>query len=178
MEEGRQVLDLAAPRPKLEHPAAVQPDLVRLAVGVEVEQLAEKTEARRLDVQGERREGETLDVVDRVNRRVPGDSVAVWPQDLLGLRRQSGILEPGLGKRLDDAPVERDVRRSGIGICVERLEVHDVDGAGRGKVTHELVRPPGHGVELEAQLRIELEPAAKRLGRRRIAETGRDEERD
>src|SRR5207249_11155871 len=85
MEEGRQVLDLAAPRPKLEHPAAVQPDLVRLAVGVEVEQLAEKTEARRLDVQGERREGEALDVVDRVNRRVPGDSVAVWPQDLLRL---------------------------------------------------------------------------------------------
>src|SRR5205823_1619525 len=118
MEEGRQVLDLTAPRPQLEHPTAVQPDLVRLAIGVEVEQLAEKAEARRLDVQGERREGEALDVLDGVNRRVPGDSVAVRPQDLLGLRRQSGILEPSLGKSLDDAAVERDVRRSGIGICV------------------------------------------------------------
>src|SRR2546423_13417303 len=68
VEEGRQVLDLPTPRPQLEHPAAVQPDLVRLAVGVEVEQLAEKAEARRLDVQGERREGEALDVVDGVNR--------------------------------------------------------------------------------------------------------------
>ena len=104
-------MDLAAPGAELEHAAAVESDPLSRAVVVEVEQLAEKAEARRLDVQRPRREGEPLDVGNGMNRRVPGDSCAVWPQGLFRLGCQRRIFEPGLGEALGDTAVERNVRR-------------------------------------------------------------------
>src|SRR5436190_18537735 len=80
--ERGEVLDLAAAGPELEHAAAVQLDHVAGAVVVEVEQLAEEAKARSLDVQGQGRERKTLDVGDRVNRRIPRDPLPVRPQDL------------------------------------------------------------------------------------------------
>src|SRR5207244_7244700 len=64
----------------------------------------------------------------------------------------------------------------GIRIRGEGLVVDDVDGSSRGQLLNELVRPPGSGVELEAQLGVELQPAPQRLGRGWITETGRDDE--
>ena len=67
------------PRPdgELELAAAVHPDAALLAVVVEREQLAQRPEARGLDVDHLRRERQRLDVGDRVDVRVPGHAVAV-----------------------------------------------------------------------------------------------------
>src|SRR5215207_8444290 len=69
VEDRGQVLDLAAAGPQLPLPAAVAPDVPLLAVVVGGEQLAERPEARRLDVDHLRRPGLALDVGDRVDHR-------------------------------------------------------------------------------------------------------------
>ena len=76
-----------------------------------------------------------------MNRRIPRDPLPVRPQDLGGLVRQGGVFEPRRGKAFGDPAVERDVRRSGVLIRVEGLEVHDLDRSGRGQLLNELVRP-------------------------------------
>src|SRR4029079_12594361 len=71
VEDRRQVLDLAAADAELELAAAVALDPVFLAVLVELEERAQAAGARRLDVDHLRHERERLDVVDRVDDRVP-----------------------------------------------------------------------------------------------------------
>jgi hypothetical protein len=44
-----------------------------------------------------------------VDVRVPGDAVAWRGEDLVGLRRQLRVLDPGVGERLGDPPVEHRV---------------------------------------------------------------------
>src|SRR6185437_15670269 len=107
---------------------------------------------------------------------VPGDSVAVGPQDLVGLLGQRGVFEPGLRKALGDPTVELDVCWRGVWSGVERLVVDDVDGPRSCQLVNELVRPPSRGVQLEAQCRVELEAALQGLGRRGVAQAGRDDE--
>ncbi len=170
------MLDLPAAGAELEHAASVQADPSIGAIVVEVEQRPKEAETRRLGVQRAGREGEVFDVGDGVDRSVPGDPVAVRPEDRVGLVGHGRIFEPDLGKALGDAAVELEVRRSRARIRVVSLVVDDVDRSGRRELVHELVRPGGLGVELEAQLWIELQTSAQRLGRGRVAETGRDDE--
>ena len=145
------------------------------------EQRLDRAEARRLDVDRARREREPLDVGDGVDRRVPGDAVAVRLERGVGLGDgQVGILEPRLGERLGDAAVE-----AGVGVDVDRralvgaLEVDRRDRAGRRRAARS-ARPSQSGVavELEAQPRVDLEPARDRLEARRVAEPHRDDEAD
>ena len=151
-----------------------------VAVVVAGEQRLDRAEARRLDVDGLGRERERLDVGDRVDRRVPGDAVAVGLERGVGLGLgQVGVLEPGVGQRLGDPAVERRV-----GVDVDRralvgaLEVDRGDRAGLDELLDQLAGPVGRAVELEAQPRVDLEPVAHRLEARRVAEPQRDDEAD
>ena len=83
------------------------------------------------------------------------------------------------GKRLDDAPVELRVRRLvDDGALVLALEIDRVDRPGRGQLGDELVRPVAGRVELEAERRVEVEPALDLVGRRRIDQAPRGHEGD
>ena len=73
MKQRCEVLDLPATDAELGLAAAVVADAVLGAVVVEVEQLAQAADARGLDVQHPRRERERANVIDGVDRRVPGD---------------------------------------------------------------------------------------------------------
>ena len=77
-------------------------------------------------------ERQRLDVGDGVDGGVPGDPVVGVGQRRRGpLGDDVGVLEPGVGKGLDDALVED---RVGLlvddGPAVQRLEVDRVHGAG------------------------------------------------
>src|SRR5947208_1555944 len=69
-----------------------------------------------------------------MNRRVPGDPVAVRPQDLDGLVGQRRVFEPSLRKTLGDAAVERKIGGRRVRTRVESLVVDDLDRAGRGQL--------------------------------------------
>ena len=172
MEDRGEVLDVAAAGAELELAAAVHPDAARLAVLVGAEQRAQRPQARRLDVDHPRREGQGLDVGDAVDGRVPGDAVAVGEEDRVGLLGQLRVLDPGVGEGLDDAAVE-----DGVGglvddrADVEALEVDRVDRAGGHEPGDELGRPLGGRVELEAQRRVALQALASR-GRASAARPG------
>ena len=167
MEERRERLDLAAAGSELELAAAVEHDPLLLAVVVEVEQPLQRAEPRRLRVEATRREGQRLDVFDGVDREIPGDAIAVRREHRIGLRRQPGILDPGVGKALGGEPVEV---RPGCGVdpvpLVEALQIDGIDGAGRCESVDELGRPFVARVELEAQRGIELEVGERVLLRR------------
>src|SRR5215211_3821743 len=98
MEQRGQVLDLATADLQLALPAAVDRDAVRPAVLVDREQLPQRAEARRLRVDG--LASVLLDVVERVQVGVPGDSVGVRLEHGLGLVVEVRVLEVGLGKGL------------------------------------------------------------------------------
>src|SRR5207247_8848470 len=76
VEERRENLDLPSPRSELELAAAVEPDPAGGTVVVEGEELAERPEPRRLDVERPGREGQSLHVREGVDRRGPGDPPA------------------------------------------------------------------------------------------------------
>ena len=83
-----------------------------------------------------------------------GSSTARSPRSSAGSSIQAS------GKPLGDPPVEIGVRRVvDGGAVVGALEIDDVDVPARGELGDELVRPAGGRVELEAQRRVELEPA-------------------
>ena len=109
MEQRCQELDLVATDAELELAAAVGADVVRRAVVVRGEQPLDRAEARRLHVDGPRRPAQRLDVADRVDHRVPGDALVMRLEHRLGLGRQRGILEPGVGEPGDDPLVELGV---------------------------------------------------------------------
>ena len=168
MEERGEVLDLAAARPELELAAAVDLDPVRRAVVVEVEEPLHAAEARRLRVEAARRPLERLDVGDRVDREVPREPVAVRLEHGPRLVVDARVLEPRLRERLGDAAVElRRRRRVDPVAVVQALEVDDVDGAGRGELRDDLVRPLVARVELEADPGIEREQLLRRRSARR-----------
>ncbi len=105
--------------------------------------------------------GSASTFADRVDRRVPGQPVAVRLQRRPRVVVEPGVLDVRVGKRLGDAAVERGAR---VGVdpvaAVVALQVDDVDGAGRSELGHDLVRPAVARVHLEAQGRGELEPRA------------------
>ena len=78
-----------------------------------------------------------------------------------------------LGEGRDDAAVERRVRWRAEFAAEDPFEVHGLDPAGRGQRRHDLVRPVGVRVELEAKLRIQLEPARHARDARRDDEAKR-----
>jgi hypothetical protein len=94
VEDGRQVLDVPAAGAELPLAAAVHGHSALLAVVVGVEEPPDAAEARRLEVQGLRGEGESVDVGDRVDGGVPGDAVAVRGEDGVRLVVQVGVLDP------------------------------------------------------------------------------------
>ena len=159
MEERREQLDLVAADAELELPAAVRADPVVGAVVVGGEEPLDGAEPRGLHVDRPRRPAEGLDVGDRVDHCVPGDPVVVRLEHGLGLRRERRILEPRVGKPVDDPAVERGV---GHGVdaraAVLALEVDRVDRPRGGELRDQLLRPVGRRVELEAQPGIEAEP--------------------
>ena len=110
--------------------------------------------------------------------RIPGDAGVLRLEDGERLGRERRILEPGVGEARDDPLVE-----SGVGHGVDAravvlaLEVDRVDGARRCELRDQLVRPVGCRVELEAEARIVAEPGVEAFGRRRLAESHRDDER-
>jgi hypothetical protein len=86
-----------------------------------------------------------------VDRCIPGDAVAVGLEHDRRLVGERGILDPRLGQRFRDPPVEL---RVGWVVddraAVVPLQVDGVDRAARGELGEELVRPLGGRVELEA----------------------------
>src|SRR5829696_2245553 len=130
MKERGQVLDLPPAGPQLPLAAAVGADSVRLAVVIAGKQLAQRAEARGLDVDHPRRPGQALDVGDRVDDRVPGDPLRDGLEDRAGLLVDVGVFEPRVGEGLDQLAVEL-----GVGVDVDRsalvlaLEVERVDRA-------------------------------------------------
>ena len=85
VKQRREVLGLAAARAELELAAAVGADAALGAVVVGGAELAQAADPRRLDVDHPRRERQRLDVVDRVDRRVPGDPLVVAGEHRRGL---------------------------------------------------------------------------------------------
>ena len=95
-------------------------------------------------------------------------------QQLGHLGQAVGVLEQRVGERGDHALVHREQRRQlAVLDPVLALEVDDLDGAGGGDLVHQLRRPRRRDVELEAQAGVQLEPAADRVERRRVAEPER-----
>ena len=180
MEDRGQVLDLPAPDAELGLAAAVDLDPALGAVVVGGEELLGGAEARGLDVDRARREREVLDVGDRVDRRVPGDAVAVGLEHGVGLGvGQVRVLEPGVRERLGDAAVER---RVGVDVdgraLVGALEVDRGDRAGGRQPVDQVLVPVRGAVELELQPRVGLEPPADRVEARRAADPQRGDEVD
>src|SRR5579875_471401 len=177
VEERGEVLVLVATDAELELAAAVVADAALGAVVVGVEQVAQAAEARGLDVDHARRVGQRLDVGDRVDRRVPGEALAVGGERGVGLGGERGILDPGVREGFGDAPVEQRV-----GWLVDdrarvvALEVDGVDGARRDELGDEPLVPRARGVELEAQRGIALQALRERLHARRLAEAQGDDE--
>ena len=142
VEERGEVLDLPAARAELELAAAVDRDACLGAVVVRVEEPLDAPEARRLEVERPRREGQADDVGDGVDRRIPGDPLAVRLEDGIRLVVQRGILQPRLRKGERDARVEGRIRR-----LVDRrslvgaLEVERVDRAGLDELVDQSVVP-------------------------------------
>ena len=114
-----------------------------------------------------------------MDRRVPGDAVAMRLEHRGRLGGERRVLQPRLGKPFGDAAVEVGIGRRVDGrALVVTLEVDRVDGACRRELGDERVRPLGVRVELEPQTRVEVEPCLEALRRRRLAEAHRDDERD
>ena len=180
MEHRGQVLDLPAPDAELGLAAAVDLDPALGAVVVGREELLGRAEARRLDVDRARREREALDVRDGVDRRVPGDAVAVGLEHGVGFGvGQVRVLEPRVRERLGDAPVERRVRVDVDGrALVGALEVDRRDRSGGRQPVDQRLVPVRGAVELEAQPGVHLEPPADRVEARRAADPQRRDEVD
>src|SRR5436305_5120771 len=109
-----------------------------------------------------------------MDRRVPGDAVAVGPQKLVDLRDQGRVLDPGLRERLHHTGVE-----GGVGLLiydrapVETLEVDGVDRAGLAQLRDQVAVPVRRRVQLEAEGWVGVEAAADRVDRGRVAEAQR-----
>ena len=167
MEDRGEVLNLPATLAELGLAASVGADAAGLAVVVGGEEVADRTEARGLDVDRlRRRPRHRLDVGDRVDRRVPGHPLRNGLQNRPRLLGHVGVLEPGSGEGLDHLPVEHrigfDVDRRAF---VEALEVHRVDRAGLDQRRDQLVVPVVGRVELEPQRRVYRQPRPQRLDR-------------
>ena len=180
VEDRGQVLDLAAAGAELPLAAAVGADPVLVAVVVGREELVQRAEPRRLDVDHLRRPWLRLDVGDRVDRRVPGDAVGDRVEDRPGLVVHVRVLEPGVREGFDQLAVEL-----GIGVDVDRgalvlpLQVERVDSARLDELPDQLVAPVVGGIELEAKGGVDLEPLANRLdGRDLLRAGGRQPHRD
>ena len=168
---------MAAPGAELELAAAVGRDVLLLAVVVRVEESLQRPEPRRLDVDRAWLPGQRLDVVDRVDDRVPRDAISMRLQDRPCLVGHGRILDQRIGEALDEEPVQPRVGRLvDHRAFVLAFEVEDVDAAELDELGDELLRPAAPRVELEAQPWIVLEPTAHRLRARRIAEAHRDDE--
>ena len=92
---------------------------------------------------------------------------------------QRGILEPRVGKPVDDPPVERRVRRvvdDGAGVLA--LEVDRVDAAQLDELARSSSSPVGRASSLNCRPGVVLEDRADALRRGRIAKSTRDDERD
>ena len=158
-------------RPELELAATVDRDPMLGAVVVEVEEPLDGAEARRLRVQAVRWKRQRLDVVDGMDREVPGEPPLVRLEHGARLVVQAGVLEPRLRESLGDAAVELCRRRRVEPVAlVQALEIDDVDGAGGSELGDDLVRPRVARVELEAKSGVEVEQLPDRALR--------DDERD
>src|SRR5262249_61952822 len=110
--EGRgEQLDLVAADTELELTAAVRADLAVGAAVVGGKEPFDGAEARGLDVDGTRWPGQGLDVLDRVDRRVPGNAAGMGLQDRPCLVVQRRIFEPCVRERLHDPAVKRRLGR-------------------------------------------------------------------
>ena len=132
------------PTPSSNWPPPYMPMPRSLAELVGANSAPQRPDARGLDVDHLRRERQRLDVGDGVDGRVPRDAVAVRLEDRLGLRRELRVLDPRVGERLDDAPVEHRVG----GLVDDRADVHAlevdaVDGAGLDELGDQLLVPVG-----------------------------------
>jgi hypothetical protein len=167
VEQRCQVLDVAAPDTQLVLAAAIRAYAPFVAVVVRAEELRQATEARRLDVHHLGREGQRLDVGDRMDRRVPRDAVSVGLEHRIGLVVDRRVLEPRIGERLGQELVLRGVRRVvHHGPAVVALQVKRVDDAHVAQLADQLLGPRRRRVELEAQRRVLREERAQ-LGRGR-----------
>jgi hypothetical protein len=80
------------------------------------------------------------------------------------------VFEQRLRERVDHTLVHGQQLGQLAGLeAVVALEVDDLDGARGGHLADQLRRPRGRDVELEAQVRVELEPAPDRVEGRRLA---------
>src|SRR3954451_14426709 len=107
MKQGRQQLDLPAADAELVLAAAVGAHAALLAELIAREERLHAAEARRLEVDRARHHLACEDVVDVVDRRVPGDPVLEGRERVEGVVVvEVGVLEPGVGERLGDLAVE------------------------------------------------------------------------
>src|SRR5256885_7674519 len=106
VKERRQVLDLPAAGPELEHAAAVEAYSLALGPVVEVEQILKAAEARRLRVERARAPRKLLDVGDRMDRGIPGDAIAMRLEHGERFGRLGRVLDERFRKRRRDTAVE------------------------------------------------------------------------
>lgn len=93
--QGGQQLKLSATGAQLEQAPAAHGDAAGVTGRAEREQVAQRADARGLDVDHPGRELQRVEIGDAVDRRVPGEAVAMRGEDRLRLDREPGILEPG-----------------------------------------------------------------------------------
>jgi hypothetical protein len=177
VEERGEQLDLAAADADLAHAAAVDDHVALGHDLVDLEQRAEVADAARLDVDRPRPQRHRVEVRGGVDRRVVGDPVPGAPEQRGDLREVVRVLEQRVREQLHRALVHGEQRALLAGVePVMALEVDDLDGARGGDLRHQLGRPRVREVDLEAQVRMDLQPPGDRVERRRVAEPQRVDE--
>ena len=170
-------LDLSAAHAQLTHATAVHRPTLARAARVDIEQRAQATDPRRLDVHHARSQRRGVDVLGGADRRVVGHPLELTGQPLRDLGQVVGVLQIGVRERGQHMVVQRPQR---LGIfdlqAVVALEVDRVDRARRRDLVDERRRPRRLRIELEADTGGAGEPPAHRLDRRLLAETQRVDE--
>src|SRR5262245_49450198 len=169
--EGGEVLDLPAAGAELGLAAAVRADVVGRAVLVGRQQIAQAADSRGLEVDAPGAVSQRLEVGNRVDGLVPGDTVHMRSEHRLGLGRERRVLDPSVVKALGDTAVERRIGALIYGRTrVAAIEIDRLDCARGGELLDELVRPGARGVELELQPGVLVEAAADGVDRGGLAE--------
>src|SRR5262245_6025994 len=177
VEKRGEQFDLPATHAQLAHATAIHRSPLPRAACVDVEQPAQRTDARRLDVHDARRQRRRADVLGVADRRVVRHAIELIGEPLLDLGQVVRVLQVGVRERGEHVVVQRGQRLRILDLeAVLTLEVDRVHRSGGRDLLDER-RPPGRlPVELESDTGRAGEPAADGLDRRLLAEAERVDE--
>jgi len=105
---------------------------------------------------------------------VVGDALHVGGNELVDAGEVVGVFEDDIAEPMERLLVHLRERRAVADLeSVLTLEVDDVDGVGHHELVHQVGRPAGVRVELEAKLGVTGEPARDRVKRRWVSQPER-----